>query len=59
VRTSSRSFTQADAEDRIIYNTTNDTLLYDRDGTGAAAAVAFAHVNGNPLLTKADFVVVA
>ena len=51
--------TAADADDRIIYNTTSDNLLYDRDGTGAAAAVAFAHVNGNPLLTNADFVIVA
>ena len=47
------------AEDRIIYNTTNDNLYYDRDGTGSAAAVAFSHVNGNPALTNADFVVVA
>lgn len=49
----------ADAEDRIIYNTTNDNLYYDGDGNGSAAAVAFAHVNGNPSLTNVDFVVVA
>ena len=48
-----------DADDRIIYNFNNDNLYYDRDGTGSAAAVAFAHVNGNPNLTNADFVVVA
>jgi Ca2+-binding RTX toxin-like protein len=49
----------ADAEDRIIYNPNTDNLSYDRDGTGAASAIIFAHVNGNPSLTNADFVVVA
>jgi Ca2+-binding RTX toxin-like protein len=49
----------ADADDRIIYNSLNGNLFYDRDGTGAATAVQFAHLNGAPSITNADFLVVA
>jgi Ca2+-binding RTX toxin-like protein len=50
----------ADAEDRIIFNAANGLLSYDRDGTGAAAAVAFARLSGNQsALSHTDFVVVA
>jgi Ca2+-binding RTX toxin-like protein len=50
----------ADAEDRIIFNPANQNLYYDRDGTGAAGAVVFAHLNGNQAaLSNVDFVVVA
>jgi Ca2+-binding RTX toxin-like protein len=50
----------ADAEDRIIFNTGNRNLYYDRDGTGGAAAVIFAHLDGNQsALSNTDFVVVA
>src|SRR5262249_13112060 len=49
----------SDADDRIIYNTATGNLFYDRDGTGAAAAVEFAHLNGNPALSNTNFFIVA
>ena len=48
-----------DANDRIIYNAATGNLFYDRDGTGAAAQVQFAHLNGNPGLANTNFVIVA
>jgi Ca2+-binding RTX toxin-like protein len=48
----------ADADDRIIYSAATGNLFYDRDGTGAAAAVQFAHLNGSPALSNTDFVIV-
>ena len=47
-----------DADDRIIFNAATGNLFYDRDGTGAAAALQFARANGLPSLTNADFVIV-
>jgi Ca2+-binding RTX toxin-like protein len=49
----------SDADDRIIYNMATGNLFYDKDGTGAAAAVEFAHLNGNPALSNTNFLVVA
>jgi Ca2+-binding RTX toxin-like protein len=48
----------ADADDRIIYNSTNGALFYDADGTGAVAAIRFATMSNNPTLAAADFVVI-
>jgi len=48
-----------DTSDRIIYNPTTGNLFYDRDGTGSAAAVQFAHLNGTPTLSNTNFSVVA
>jgi Ca2+-binding RTX toxin-like protein len=51
----------ADADDRIVYNTTSGALYYDADGTGTArAAVQFAVLGttAHPVLTAADFVIV-
>jgi Ca2+-binding RTX toxin-like protein len=49
----------ADATDRIIYNMLTGDLFYDSDGTGGTAQVQFAHVNGTPALTNANFQIVA
>jgi Ca2+-binding RTX toxin-like protein len=46
-----------DADDRVIYNSTNGTLSYDPDGTGAAAAVHFATVTAGITVTHDDFLI--
>jgi subtilisin-like proprotein convertase family protein len=47
------------AAHRIVYNASNGALLYDADGTGAAAAVQFATLQGvTGTLVSADFVVI-
>lgn len=46
-----------DASDRVIYNAAAGQLLYDADGTGAGAAVLFATVAPNTVLTLGDFFV--
>ena len=47
------------ADDRIIYNAATGALLYDTDGTGAAAAVQFATLSGViGTLSFADFVII-
>ncbi len=48
----------ADATDRIIYNATTGTLLYDADGSGAGAAVQFATLSTGLGLTNSDFLIV-
>ncbi len=47
-----------DADDRIIYDEACDTLLFDADGAGGAAAVRFATLNGGASLTADDFFVI-
>ena len=46
------------ADHRIIYNATTGTLLYDADGAGGAAAIAFAHVSAGLAMTAAEFLVI-
>ena len=47
-----------DANDYIIYNNLNGAVLYDADGSGAAAAVQIATVSAGLAMTNADFVVI-
>ena len=51
----------ADANDRIILNTTTGQLAYDGDGSGRRASIAFAQLPAGivPLITAADFQIVA
>jgi Ca2+-binding RTX toxin-like protein len=44
-----------DTNDRIIYDTDNGNLYYDRDGTGASARILFAKLDPGLALTSADF----
>lgn len=47
-----------DATDRIVYDSATGALLYDRDGTGTAAAIKFAQMSTGLALTNGDFHVV-
>lgn len=47
-----------DGLDRIIYDRTAGDIYYDRDGTGKAAQVLFAHVDAGTQLTHWDFLMV-
>jgi len=48
-----------DASDRILYDAATGALFYDRDGTGAAAAVQFAILDNMPAsLAASDFLVI-
>lgn len=47
-----------DANDFIIYNKTDGTLLYDADGSGAAAATQIATIGVGLNITNADIVVI-
>ena len=47
-----------DANDYLIYNKTDGKLFYDADGSGTGAAIQFATLNTNLLLTNADFTVI-
>lgn len=46
-----------DASDRIVCETDTGILRYDPDGTGAAAATAFAKMDGLPSMNAGDFVI--
>ena len=45
-----------DADDHIIYNTTNGNLYYDADGMGGTAAVLVATLQGHPTLLYSDII---
>jgi Ca2+-binding RTX toxin-like protein len=47
-----------DADDRIIYDPATGALYFDADGSGAAAMVQFATLNGLPVITASDFVII-
>jgi Ca2+-binding RTX toxin-like protein len=47
-----------DADDRIVYNAATGGLFFDKDGTGAAAAVQFATVSTGLAITNSNFAVV-
>ena len=47
----------AEADDRIIYDSTSGFIFYDADGSGAGAAVLFAKVTPGTDLSNTDFIV--
>jgi Ca2+-binding RTX toxin-like protein len=47
-----------DRDDRIVYDSKSGNLLYDPDGTGAAAAIKFAVIGKALSLTAKDFLVI-
>ncbi|HEX6691306.1 MAG TPA: M10 family metallopeptidase C-terminal domain-containing protein [Burkholderiales bacterium] len=47
-----------DANDRIVYNTSNGTLYYDADGSGAGAAQLIATLQGQAALAATDIAVI-
>ena len=48
----------SETDDRIVYNTTTGALYYDADGSGGAASVHFATLQGHPTLAAADILIV-
>ena len=48
----------ADAEDRVVYNTTTGALYYDADGSGAGGAELIATLQGAPGLAATDISVI-
>lgn len=48
-----------DGSDRIVYDSDNGHLSYDRDGTGSGQAVLFAKLSANLDLHASDFTVIA
>lgn len=44
---------------RIVYNSTTGDLFYDSDGSGAAVSVLIVTLTGAPVLTAANFSVIA
>jgi Ca2+-binding RTX toxin-like protein len=46
-----------DGDDRIVYDQANGEIMYDPDGTGAAAAILFAQVTPGLAIAYDDFLV--
>ena len=49
----------ADFSDRIVYNPNNGKLFFDKDGYGGHAKSLFAIVDGHPVVTSHDFLMLA
>ena len=47
-----------DNNDYLIYDTTDGSLYYDADGSGAGAQVEFVSLAGIPVLTAANFAII-
>jgi len=47
-----------DEDQRIIYDSATGNLYYDSDGSGGAAQVLFATLQGHPTLIAGDFQVI-
>ncbi|MBK8544338.1 MAG: hypothetical protein IPL62_12780 [Caulobacteraceae bacterium] len=47
----------AEADDRIIYNSSTGQLYFDADGNDAGVAVLFAMIAPGLALTSADFII--
>lgn len=47
-----------DGDDRFIFNTSDQTLWYDDDGTGGHATVLVAHLQASATMTSLDIVLV-
>ena len=50
--------TAHDADDRVIYNTSNGQLWYDADGSGGGAAQLIATLQGAPSLAATDIAII-
>jgi len=47
-----------DADDRFIFNTTDRTLWFDADGSGAGAAIMVADLQAGAIVTAADILLI-
>ncbi|HEX2198259.1 MAG TPA: hypothetical protein VHG88_06525, partial [Burkholderiales bacterium] len=47
-----------DADDRIIYNTSNGNLYYDADGSGAGREMFIGVLHGAPALDATDVAII-
>src|SRR5688572_15526904 len=57
-RSGSSITTGQDSSDRLIYNTTTDSLYYDPDGSGSAGSQLIATFAGNPTLSASDITII-
>lgn len=48
---------EADANDRILYDSLTGNLFYDVDGSGGEAAIKFATLTGKPEIQASDFLI--
>jgi Ca2+-binding RTX toxin-like protein len=56
---SSTTGNAVDSNDYILYNSNSGALYYDPDGNGSTAAIQFATLTTKPVITAANFKVVA